>query len=262
MQGDHKIIMHAAGRTTGTILFIIIAVSLTAGAEYGWTNNITIRTDGMQWRYTEHISGLDSYVFKYDADNKHGNFDRFVSAWELLKTDKYLRQKFRDNINRQMDVKFDNSSAGIEIAGIDARISEKALGPTQTETDFNNTYRVDYKFAEGLMVNSSSLWLMGEPGSDVEISFKEGTRILSVHGINNLSVHDSKIHGKFSRSLNLSAGGEAEITYQINQKAVNMSNEAENGNMADGTSTPTQAPFPGIGFTILIFTAVILLSKD
>lgn len=261
MQGDHKIIMHASGRIAGTILFIVV-VSLSAGAEYGLTNNITISTDGMQWRYTEHISGLDSYVFKYDADNKHGNFDRFVSAWELLKTDKFLRQKFRDNINRQMDVKFNNSSAGIEIAGIDARISEKALGPTQTETDFINTYRVDYKFAEGLVVNSSTLWLMGEPGSEIEIIFQEGTRIISVHGINNLSVRDSKIFGKFSPRLNLSVGAEAEIEYQINQTAAIRSNEAENEKTAEGESTATQAPFPGIGFTILIFTAVILLSKD
>ncbi|MCD4798094.1 MAG: hypothetical protein K8R19_03670, partial [Methanosarcinales archaeon] len=149
-------------RIAGLFGITIFAALVTgsASAEYNWSNQITIHLDGMEWQYTEELSDMDSFVFKYDIDNKQGNKDHFVSTWELMKADKRMRERFRDAIEREMDVRIDNSSLGIEVLDIDASLSNNALGPVKSMTELTNTYRVTYSFPGGLLENGSTIWFL------------------------------------------------------------------------------------------------------
>jgi len=186
-------------RIAGLFGITIFAALVTgsASAEYNWSNQITIHPDGMEWQYTEKLSDLDPYVFKYDIDNKQGNKDDFVSTWELMKADKRMRERFRDAIEGEMDVRIDNSSLGIEVLDIDASLSKNALGPVKSMTELTNTYRVTYSFPGGLLENGSTIWFLGETGSLLSVNFPEGTQIISTKGIDNVSIRTSDLSGRF-----------------------------------------------------------------
>jgi len=187
-------------RIIAGLLGITIFAALVTGsasAEYNWSNQITIHLGGMEWQYTEELSDMDSFVFKYDIDNKQGNKDHFVSTWELMKADKRMRERFRDAIERETDVRINNSSLGIEVLDIDASLSNNALGPVESMTELTNTYRVTYSFPGGLLENGSTIWFLGEPGSLLSVNFPEGTQIISTKGIDNVSIRTSYLSGKF-----------------------------------------------------------------
>ncbi len=258
------------------LLCITLSISMITlvHAEYEWTNHITIYNNGMQWQYTENISGMDSYVFKYDIDKKQGNKDDFVSAWELLKMDKYLRNKFRTSIEQKMDVKIDNSSYGIEILDIDASLSDRALGPDESLTSMTNTYQVQYGFEEGLFINGSTLWLLGEPDSELSVKFPEGTQIISTSGIDNVSIYQWELSGRFAKDTNQTQATEgAEITYHINQTLMESPDDGStdtdppaqvNDNVsAAPTPAPTfPVPFITAASTLFVIAAALMLSKD
>jgi len=186
-------------RIAGLLGITIFAALVTgsASAEYNWSNQITIHLGGMEWQYTEELSDMDSFVFKYDIDNKQGNKDHFVSTWELMKADKRMRERFRDAIERETDVRINNSSLGIEVLDIDASLSNNALGPVESMTELTNTYRVTYSFPGGLLENGSTIWFLGEPGSLLSVNFPEGTQIISTKGIDNVSIRTSDLSGRF-----------------------------------------------------------------
>ncbi len=301
-------------RIAGLLGITIFAALVTgsASAEYNWSNQITIHTDGMEWQYTEKLSDLDSYVFKYDIDNRQGNKDDFVSTWELMKADKRMRERFRDAIERETDVKIDNSSLGIEVLDIDASLSNKALGNVESMTEFNNTYRVTYSFPEGMLENGSTIWFLGEPGSQLSVNFPEGTQIISTKGIDNVSIGTSDLSGRFgtnecitatdnegttdnvSVTSNISAidnvnatnnisatdnvnatnnisatdneganAGGAEITYIIDIVPPPQNNLSEEpGDNESTIPVPTEMPFMGTVYVLLVIAAAVLLLKD
>ena len=281
-------------RIAGLLGITIFAALVTgsASAEYNWSNQITIHLDGMEWQYTEELSGMDSYVFKYDIDNRQGNKDRFVSTWELMKADKRMRERFRDAIEREMDVRIDNSSLGIEVLDIDASLSNKALGPVDSMTELTNTYRVTYSFQERLLENGSTIWFLGEPGSLLSVNFPEGTQIILTKGIDNVSIKTSYISGRFSAidesihtTDNKSVANEsvtnegvtngsainnedadaegAEITYILDKVAPPQNNMSEEPEENESTiPVPTDIPFPGTVYVLLVIAAAVLLSKD
>jgi hypothetical protein len=287
--------MARLGRIAGLLGITIFAALVTgsASAEYNWSNQITIHLDGMEWQYTEELSGMDSYVFKYDIDNRQGNKDHFVSTWELMKADKRMRERFRDAIEREMDVRIDNSSLGIEVLDIDASLSRNALGPVESMTELTNTYRVTYAFPEGMLENGSTIWFLGEPGSVLSVSFPEGTQIISTKGIDNVSIGTSYLSGRFgaiNESINatesegvtdnvsvtvegatdnVSATDEgaddegAEITYIIDIVPPPQNNLSEEPEENESTiPVPTDIPFPGTVYVLLVIAAAVLLSKD
>ncbi len=279
------------GRIAGLLGITIFAALVTgsASAEYNWSNQITIHLDGMEWQYTEELSDMDPYVFRYDIDNRQGNKDDFVSTWELMKADKWMRGRFRDAIEREMDVRIDNSSLGIEVLDIDASLSKNALGPVESMTELTNIYRVTYLFPEGLLENGSTIWFLGEPGSHLSVSFPEGTQIISTKGIDNVSIGISYLSGRFgaiNESINATdegvanesvtddgvtnegadAGG-AEITYIIDIIDIvpppqnNLSEEP--GENESTIPVPTEIPFLGTVYVLLVIAAaVLLLLKD
>ncbi len=293
-------------RIAGLFGIIIFAALVTgsASAEYNWSNQITIHLDGMEWQYTVKLSDMDSYVFKYDIDNRQGNKDDFVSTWELMKADKRMRERFRDAIEGEMDVRIDNSSLGIEVLDIDASISKNALGPVKSMTELTNTYRVTYSFPGGMLENGSTIWFLGEPGSLLSVNFPEGTQIISTKGIDNVSIRTSDLSGRFgaiNESINatesegatdnvsvtvegatdnVSATDEgmtdnvsatdggadtegAEITYIIDIVLPPQNNLSEEPEENESTiPVPTDIPFPGTIYVLLVIAAAVLLSKD
>jgi len=281
-------------RIAGLFGITIFAALVTgsASAEYNWSNQITIYLDGMEWQYTEELSGMDSYVFKYDIDNRQGDKDHFVSTWELMKADKRMRERFRDAIEREMDVKIDNSSLGIEVLDIDASFSKNALGKVESMTELTNTYRVTYSFPEEMLENGSTIWFLGEPGSVLSVSFPEGTQIISTKGIDNVSIGTSYLSGRFgainecinatdnesmsnesatdegvtneSATDNEGADAEgAEITYIIDIVPPPQNNLSEEPEENESTiPVPTEIPSPGIVYVLLVIAAAVLLLKD
>ena len=291
-------------RIAGLLGITIFAALVTgsASAEYNWSNQITIHLDGMEWQYTEELSGMDTYVFKYDIDNRQGNKDDFVSTWELMKADKRMRGRFRDAIEREMDVKIDNSSLGIEVLDIDASLSRNALGKVESMTELTNTYRVTYSFPAGMLENGSTIWFLGEPGSVLSVNFPEGTQIISTKGIDNVSISTSYLSGRFgvinecinaadnesvsnesvtnegvtdegvtnegvtneSATNNEDADAEgAEITYIIDIVPPPQNNLSEEPEENESTiPVPTEIPFPGTVYVLLVIAAAVLLLKD
>jgi len=311
-------------RRIAGLLGITIFAALVTGsdsAEYNWSNQITIHLGGMEWQYTEELSDMDSFVFKYDIDNKQGNKDHFVSTWELMKADKRMRERFRDAIERETDVRINNSSLGIEVLDIDASLSNNALGPVESMTELTNTYRVTYSFPGGLLENGSTIWFLGEPGSLLSVNFPEGTQIISTKGIDNVSIRTSYLSGKFgaiNESIdatesegttvegvtdnvsatdegmtdnvsatdegmtdNISATDEgmtnnisatdnegadaegAEITYIIDVVPPPQNNLSEElGENESTIPVPTEMPFMGTVYVLLVIAAAVLLLKD
>jgi len=311
-------------RIIAGLLGITIFAALVTGsasAEYNWSNQITIHLGGMEWQYTEELSDMDSFVFKYDIDNKQGNKDHFVSTWELMKADKRMRERFRDAIERETDVRINNSSLGIEVLDIDASLSNNALGPVESMTELTNTYRVTYSFPGGLLENGSTIWFLGEPGSLLSVNFPEGTQIISTKGIDNVSIRTSYLSGKFgaiNESIdatesegttvegvtdnvsatdegmtdnvsatdegmtdNISATDEgmtdnisatdnegadaegAEITYIIDIVPPPQNNLSEElGENESTIPVPTEMPFMGTVYVLLVIAAAVLLLKD
>jgi hypothetical protein len=250
---------------------------------------------------------MDTYVFKYDIDNRQGNKDDFVSTWELMKADKRMRERFRDAIEREMDVRIDNSSLGIEVLDIDASLSRNALGKVESMTELTNTYRVTYSFPAGMLENGSTIWFLGEPGSVLSVNFPEGTQIISTKCIDNVSIRTSYLSGRFgaidgsinaadnegatdesvtdegvanesvanesvtndgvtdeSATNNEDAGVEgAEITYIIDIVPPPQNNLSEEPEENESTiPVPTEIPFPGTVYVLLVIAAVVLLLKD
>jgi hypothetical protein len=285
------VIMVRLGRIIGLFGITIFAVLVTgsAGAEYNWSNQITIHLDGMEWQYTEEKSEMDCYVFKYDIDDMQGDKDHFVSTWELMKADKYLRGRFKNEIEREMDVRIDNSSLGIEVLDIDASLSKNALGPVKSMTELTNTYRVTYSFQGGLLENGSTIWFLGEPGSLLSVTFPEGTQIISTKGIDNVSISTSYLSGRFC-AINESINGAENVSATENTSVIdNVSTTENEGYDAEGAEityimdiiiplqnnlseepkenestipVSTDIPFPGTVYVLLVIAAAVLFSKD
>ncbi len=173
-----------------------------------------------------------------------------------------------------MDVKIDNSSYGIEILDIDASLSDRALGPDESLTSMTNTYQVRYGFEEGLFINGSTLWLLGEPDSELSVKFPEGTQIISTSGIANVSIYQWELSGRFAKDTNQTQATEgAEITYHINQTLMESPDDGStdtdppaqvNDNVsAAPTPAPTfPVPFITAASTLFVIAAALMLSKD
>ncbi|WMW23936.1 hypothetical protein RE474_07440 [Methanolobus sediminis] len=212
---------------------------IPASATYEWDNSINIQKDSMTWGYTEKYSGDRSIIFKKYVDMEFGDDDGFVSAWELLKADVAMSKSFKQAIEKNMDVKIDNSSKNVILLDVETDISPELLGLTGEERDIVNKYEVYYDFRVPLDESGSVLWFQGEPETDVTISLPEKMKLLSVDGVDNESVNESSketiIQGKFGFT------GEVAIEYSIVEEkpAVEKGNDAENV-IADTTNASSE----------------------
>ncbi|MCD4845069.1 MAG: hypothetical protein K8R25_11350 [Methanosarcinales archaeon] len=256
-----------------TILIFLFAAQLTGSAIAGYecSNLVTIYPDSMEWQYVEVISGQQSCEFKNKTDNLHGNKDGFVSTWELMENEKYHRDTIRNALKVEMDVRIDNSTEGITVEDIDASFSVDALGPVDTQTSFTNTYYVIYGLKDDLLTNGSTIWLQGEPGSFLSVEFPNNTQIISCEGIDNVSIHENLLSGRFNDSTEENVVWvDVMINYYINMTSGiidqvddmdNMSNMVNGSNMSLDNTSSTQSPFLGNTWIILILLILVLFMK-
>ena len=129
------------------ILALIVAVLLSGtSSAFIWSNEITIAEDTMTWEYTETHMDQNSIKYRILVDTQIGNSDEHVSAWELMKVDRILRQNLRESLEKKMDVMFDDDSAGIEVVEIDATMDLELLGSLTKAETIENHYLVRYFF--------------------------------------------------------------------------------------------------------------------
>jgi len=208
MRGNYKI--------TGIIALVIIALTANiAGAGFQWVNNITVGEYGMSWSYNETFTGTDSMLYRIGIDENLGNNDSFINAWELLLADKNVRSNLKSAIDNEPDVRIDNSSEGIDVIGVDSVLSPGTIGKTTLVVTIVNRYNVTYSFKNSI-INSTSIWFMGEPESPVTIVMPQGIDVVNVTGMNNVTkkiTDHTELTGKFSEKQK----GRGEITINFTQ---------------------------------------------
>lgn len=231
------------------IIMVFLLLSVPASAAYEWNNEITVGTDDMVWEYTEKYSGERSQIFKIFIDVEFGDNDDFVSAWELLKTDVMTSRSFKESIEKNMDVRIDNSSNNVTLTGVETTMSRELLGPTNEENDIVNHYQVFYEFKTPLTEDGSSIWFQGEPDTSVTINLLSDIDFISVEGIDNESVKEDEdgthISGEFGFT------GEVTINFLVEEPETPGS--GENGtelvsysDLDKGTNSFLGRIFPGI----------------
>ena len=203
MRGNYKIIWIIA-------LAIIALTANIAGAQFQWTNNITVEEDGMVWSYTESFTGIDSILYRIEIDENIGNNDSFVNAWELLLADKHVRNNLESAIDSEPDVRIDDSPEGIEVTNIDAVLSTEIIGKTTLVDTIVNRYNVTYNFENSIM-DATSIWFMGEPESPVTIVMPQGIDVVNVSGMNNVTKKITD-HAELTGKISEKQKGRGEIT--------------------------------------------------
>ncbi|MCZ7394124.1 MAG: hypothetical protein ABOK23_12590 [Candidatus Methanoperedens sp.] len=174
---------------------IIIATSAgAASAGRQWINNITVNEYNMTWGYTETFTGIDSVIYRTSIDSEFGNNDSFITAWELLKLDKEIRNRLRSAIDRELDVRIKtpylntgiNETAGIEVIDVDSSLSPGIIGNTSISDPIENKYKVTYRWKDSIF-NASSIWFLGEAGSPVTIVLPPGVDVINTSGMRNVT---------------------------------------------------------------------------
>lgn len=192
---------------------IAIAIALTAnlaGAQFQWVNNITVEEYGMVWSYNESFTDIDSILYRIGIDENIGNNDSFISAWEVLLADKQVRNNLKSAIDNTPDVMIDDSHEGIKVTDIDAVLSTEMIGKTMLVDTIVNRYNVTYSFKNSIM-NTTSIWFMGEPESHVTIVMPSGIDVVNVSGMKNLTKNVTD-HTELTGIISEKENGRGEIT--------------------------------------------------
>ncbi len=205
------------------LTFLLISTTGIASAESIWINNITINEYNITWGYTEIFSGMDALAYRTGIDAGLGNNDSFISAWEVLKVDKKTRKEFRDSIKKEMDIRINNESKGIELVDVDSSLSDNLIGKTHNTDKIENKYKVTYSLKTSFL-NASSIWFLGQPDSPVSIKFPEGIDVFNISGMDNITISNhsyTQVAGTFLEA----SKGRGEITVNITRNASYKINE-------------------------------------
>ena len=182
------------------LALVIIAMSAgTGSAAHLWMNNITVNEYNMTWNYTETFTGAESISYRVGIDSELGDNDSFVSAWELLKADRETRKSLKSAIDKEPDVRINNETGGVEVLDVDSTLSPDTIGKTHSMDAIVNRYNVIYRFKENIL-NTSSIWFLGQANSPVTIVMPPGVDIINSSGISNASknvTNHSEITGFF-----------------------------------------------------------------
>jgi hypothetical protein len=184
------------------LFLALVAIAMSAGtgsAAHLWVNNITVNEYNMTWSYTETFTGADSIAYRVSIDSGLGNNDSFVSAWELLNADREMRKSLKSAIDKELDVRINNGTGGVEVLDVDSTLSPEAIGKTHSMDAIVNMYNVTYGFKESIL-NASSIWFLGQANSPVTIVMPPGVDVVNSSGMNNASknvANHSEITGLF-----------------------------------------------------------------
>jgi hypothetical protein len=220
-------------------LILLISATDLAAAETRWINNITVSEYNITWGYTETFTGMDSIGYKISIDTGLGNNDSFVNAWELLKADKEARNKFKNSIEKELDIKINNQTYGIEMIDVDSSLSQSIIGKTHVPDTIENRFNVTYRL-KGSIFNASSVWFLGEPKSPVSIILPAGIDVIDISGMDNMTKNidsHTEVIGFFSKlsaergeiTINIAKNASYPVNYsESNITEVNTSEKNEN----------------------------------
>lgn len=206
-------------------IFLIFALTDQVASQNHWINNITINEYNITWSYTEDFSGSDSIIYKSNIDSGHGNNDSFISAWELLKTDKEVRKTFKSSIENEPDIRINNETSGIELIDIDSTLSQATIGKIDNADTIINMFNITYRLKESIF-HARSIWFLGEPDSPVTLVLPAGIDVKEVTGMNNSSIitgYHTEITGYF-KELSRDRG---EITLYLEKNESSVVEEPE-----------------------------------
>ncbi len=251
------------------IIFALVLIVLTSGissAERQWVNDIAVNEYNMTWNYEETFTGADAIEYRMSIDRNLGDNDSLINAWELLKADKEARRSIRSSIEREMDVRVNNETKGIEIVDIDSALSSDLIGKTHMFDSVVNRYSVTYRFNESIL-NAGSIWFLGQANSTVTIVLPSGVDVVNISEMDNVTRNSGEIKGVF-KGISKDRG---EITLNL---AKNTSIQMPEINV---TSTPVQenvtppmnsvlskirdASVVGVGVIIIILIYIFKLRK-
>lgn len=157
--------------------------AIPASSALTWTNEIVLEEEGMSWDYTESYTGQVSTAYRTFIDSEIGNDDGHVSAWELMKVDRFIRDKLRTSLEEELDVKFDIRSKDVHVTDVDAEITLDVLGSTSKTDDITNMYFVTYDFDRNFFDMGNSISFKGEPETEITITMPEDAELISYDGI-------------------------------------------------------------------------------
>jgi hypothetical protein len=223
------------------LAFFIIALTVGVGeAENLWVNNITVNEYDMTWSYRETYTGADSIAFRMNIDTGFGDNNSFVNAWEVLLADKELRKKFKTSIEKEQDIRINNETSGIYLVDVDATLSPDIIGKTHLYDTIVNRYVITYRFDNNIL-NSGSIWFMGQAKTPVTILMPQGVDVVNISGMDNVTINKTdpvEISG-FFKEVSKDRG---EITLNLSrntsfiEKEINKSNASNASNESNVTS--------------------------
>lgn len=170
------------------------------------SNNITLERDGMTWGYTEHITESNATSFRSFIDFQEGDSNKFVNAWEILKTEIFMRDNMKGSIAKEPDVKLNGTPEYVKTTDIDFIIPEEALGKTEKNSSITSSAIVSYIFEKNIS-SGTDIWFMGTPNSSVTIILPAGFDATKTEGLDNKSTafenNRTVFKGNFSSGKNL-----------------------------------------------------------
>jgi hypothetical protein len=235
-----------------------ILIILTAGicdAERIWVNSITVNEYNMTWNYDETFTGMDSIIYRMGLDTGVGNNDSYINAWELLNADKAARKNFESSIEKELDVKINNDTAGVEVIEVGSTLSPEILGNIHSIETIVNSYYVNYRFNMSIL-NAGSIWFLGQSKSPVTIVMPHGIDIVNISGMNNITRNITdlvELKGDFK-----------EITEERGEITLNLMKNASYSvpeiDVPDPTPEKTPEPVIGVLSKIRSITVVVVLA--
>jgi len=213
-------------------IFLIFTLTDLAASQTQWINNISINEYNITWSYTEGFSGFDSIGYRISIDSGLGNNDSFISAWELLKADKEVRKTFKSSIEKELDIRINNETSGIELIDIDSSLSQATIGKINNTDTIINKFNVTYRLKQSIF-NASSIWFLGEPNSPVTVVLPAGIDVKEVTGMNNSSINTGS-HTEITGFFKEMSQDRGEITLFLKKNASFVAEKP--GIMANDTS--------------------------
>lgn len=221
-------------------LFVILLAAGTCEAGSLLVNNITVNEYGMTWSYNETFTGIDSIAFRTGIDSVLGDNDSFVNAWEILLADKELRKDIRNSLDKELDVRINNKTSGIEVADVESVLSPDLLGRTHRIDTFVNKYSTAYRFSDSIF-SAKSIWFLGQANSSVTIVMPQGVDVTNISGMDNATMmvtDHSEISGSF-RALSIDRG---EITLALSKNTSFVRPETNFSNVTSWNETNATIP--------------------
>lgn len=227
---------------------IILLLSGTGAAAFTYSNTITLKPDGAVWEYEEHATEKEASFARQLIDQKVGNNDKFVNAWEILNMEQRFRQKLQESIKKTPDLKLNNSSDAVRPLDIEYRISEDALGNVRKGDPVKSNARVAYSFEEGTLRPGTDVWFKGTPESKVKIILPPGLDVNRTKGLETESSgfenKNAVLKGSFGKDgeIRLWLSGNESYVITAAEESGNASEAVERAEEVEKNESASQSP--------------------